>query len=57
VKKKDPEHSPDDAEQSARFVEKAKELGVDESADAFERALGKITPPAKPPTGNDKRPI
>lgn len=41
--KKKPDRKPDDAEQSARFVEKAKELGVDESGEAFDRALRKIT--------------
>ena len=34
--------------QSKRFVEKAKELGADESGEAFERALKKIVPPRTP---------
>lgn len=38
--KKKPE--PDDTEQSARFVETARELESDESGRAFERALGKV---------------
>lgn len=32
----------DQKAQSERFVEKAKELGADESAEAFERAFKKI---------------
>ena len=32
------------AEQSARFVQKAREAQVDESGKAFERALRKIVP-------------
>ncbi len=31
--------------QSKRFVEKAKELGADESGEAFERAIKKVVPP------------
>ena len=38
----------DQKDQSERFIEKAKELGVDESGEAFERALKKIVPPKKP---------
>ena len=40
--KKKIEH--DDEEQSRRFVETAKELGADESGEAFERALSSISP-------------
>lgn len=39
-----PERKPDNPEQSKRFIEKAKELGADESGEAFERALKKIVP-------------
>ena len=38
---------PDDKAQSQRFVETARELGVDESGETFECALGVLTP-AKP---------
>lgn len=33
--------------QSERFIEKAKELGADESGKEFERALKKVVPPIK----------
>lgn len=35
----------DEKPQSERFIEKAKELGADESAEEFERAFKKIVPP------------
>lgn len=35
-------------EQSARFIEAAREIGVDESGAEFERALKKVAPPKKP---------
>ncbi|MGE0652188.1 MAG: hypothetical protein AB7P12_10610, partial [Alphaproteobacteria bacterium] len=38
----------DEKSQSERFVEKAKELGADESGEAFERAFKKIVPASKP---------
>ena len=34
-------------EQSARFVQKAREAGVDESGKKFERAFGRIVLPKK----------
>jgi lipoate-protein ligase A len=37
----------DEKSQPERFVEKAKELGADESAEAFERAFKKVVPPIK----------
>lgn len=37
----------DEKPQKERFIEVAKQVGVD--ADAFERAMGKITPPRKTP--------
>ena len=40
-----PKPEPDDKEQSKRFIEKARELGADESGEEFERALKKIVPP------------
>ena len=41
------EASMDDKEQSQRFIEKARELGADESGKKFERALKKLVPPVK----------
>jgi hypothetical protein len=35
----------DEKSQSKRFVEKAKELGADESGEAFEHAFKKVVPP------------
>ena len=35
-------------EQSARFIETAKELGADKTGEAFEKVLEVITPPKKP---------
>ena len=37
-----------DKEQSKRFIKKAREIGADESGDAFERAFNKIVPPRLP---------
>ena len=37
----------DDKEQSERFKQTARELGVDESGKSFERAFSKITPEPK----------
>lgn len=34
-----------DKEQSERFIETARELGVDESGTAFDEAMEKIVPP------------
>jgi hypothetical protein len=36
-----------DKEQSERFKETAREIGVDESGKEFERAVGQITTPRK----------
>ncbi len=53
-KKSKPE--PDDKEQSQRFVDAAKELGVDESGGSFDRALGVVTPtPKAVPVRSDER--
>jgi hypothetical protein len=41
----------DNPAQSRRFIEAAKKLGVDESGDAFNRALDKIAP-KKPKDGS-----
>lgn len=39
-----------------RFREKARELGCDESEDAFNTALGKIVPPRTPPKTDPPKP-
>jgi len=44
----------DDA-QSARFIETARQLGVDESGGDFERALEQILPPKKQSKGSRRR--
>ena len=43
-KKAKPKLTLSDKEQSARFVETARELGVDESGGAFDAAIKKILP-------------
>lgn len=35
-------------EQSDRFIETARELGCDESEEAFERTFAKVVPPTRP---------
>lgn len=45
-KKKTPPEDP--KKQHERFKEAAKKIGANESGKAFERAFGKIVPPAKP---------
>jgi hypothetical protein len=39
-----------DKEQSERFRETARNLGVDESGDRFEKTFKKIVPPKDPPS-------
>ncbi len=51
MSKTDPRHpkvAMDDPEQSQRFIEAARELGLEETGEAFERAVGRILPPRKP---------
>ena len=43
-----PVPKPDDPEQSKRFVETAREIGTDETGEAFRRAFEKIVPRKKP---------
>lgn len=45
---------PDDDAQSRRFIEDAKLLEVDESGDAFERAMG-VVAPQKDTAKHDKK--
>ena len=50
----------DDPEQSARFIEAARELGIEEVGEAYERGLDRIlsapkpTGPVPPPTAEPK---
>jgi hypothetical protein len=48
----------DDCEQSKRFVEMARELGADETTEAFDKAFGDVTrnPPEKPDAGKKNPP-
>ena len=43
-----PKKHDDEKTQKERFIETARELEADETGEAFERALKKIMPPAKP---------
>ena len=43
-----PEPVADNPEQSKRFVEAARELGIEETGAAYDRALDRILPPRKP---------
>ena len=45
-----------DPEQFARFLEAAREVGVDETGKALERAFEKIAPPKGPPSGSSPAP-
>jgi hypothetical protein len=44
--KRKPKH--DNKEQSERFIEKAREITSDDAAEAFDRALEEVIPPARP---------
>jgi hypothetical protein len=41
-------HFPPEKTQAERFAEAARELGLDESGEAFERAMARIFPPREP---------
>ncbi len=43
-----------DLEQFARFLEAAREAGVDETGEAFERAFGKVVRPGRPTPGGKR---
>jgi hypothetical protein len=43
-------------EQSERFRQTARDLGCDESGEAFERAFGKIVPPKRPKPTKEPEP-
>jgi hypothetical protein len=42
-----PKPPPDDPEQSKRFIKAAREIGTDESPEAFERVFKKIVSPKR----------
>jgi hypothetical protein len=50
-KKRKPKGSPDNPEQSRRFIESAKKLGVDESGEDFQKAMDALLKP-KPKRGS-----
>lgn len=52
--KPSPKLAPDDEAQSKRFIEDAKLLEVDETGDAFERAMGVVVPPKEKPKPEKK---
>ena len=46
----------EDKAQAERFLETARQIGVDETGEAFERAMDKIVPPRKPvPDARDRK--
>lgn len=47
-------NSPKITDQAKRFAEAARELGADETGEAFERAFGVIVPPKRAPDGSPK---
>jgi hypothetical protein len=49
VPKEKPPLKPDDADQSRRFVETARELEADETGEAFEGAIDSLVNPAGAP--------
>lgn len=51
---KKPKPEPDDKEQSSRFVETAKSLGVDESGKNFDRAMNLVAPSKSKPMPKKK---
>ena len=42
---RNPKPKPDNPEQSKRFIDMAREVGVDESPDALDRAFDAVIPP------------
>ena len=51
-KKRKPKGSPDNPEQSRRFIEFAKALGVDESGADFQKAMRAVLKPKEKPSGS-----
>lgn len=52
---KQPKPKPDDPEQSKRFEEAARELGVDKSGKLFKRAIERLARPAEPAPKKSER--
>jgi hypothetical protein len=50
-----PPVKPDDAQQSRRFEETARELGIDESGKPFRKTLDEIIPKRPDPSRPEKR--
>lgn len=50
-RKRKPPRKPDDPAQSARFIDAARALGVDESGEAFRKAMRDVLKPKKPKRG------
>jgi hypothetical protein len=55
ARKPDPPPEADDAEQSRRFIDMAREVEVDETPGALDRAWEKIKPSRRPNEKNDCR--
>lgn len=53
--KPSPKPAPDDETQSKRFIEDAKLLEVDETGDAFERAMVAVVPPKDKPKTHQRQ--
>ena len=51
-KKRRPKIKRTDPKQSARFIKAAKDLGLDQSGEAFERAMDALAKPKKPNPSN-----
>lgn len=51
-KKRKPPLKPDNPAQSKRFIDAAKALGVDESGEAFRKAMKDVLKPRKPKRGS-----
>jgi hypothetical protein len=52
-RKRRPKGKPDNPAQSKRFIEAAKALGVDESGEAFKRAMDELVPKKRKTNGNN----
>jgi hypothetical protein len=50
-----PKPAPDDPPQSQRFIDAAKEAGVDASGDGFDKAFKKIVPAKSRPARSQSR--
>jgi hypothetical protein len=50
-----PKPPPDDPEQSKRFIKAAREIGADESPEAFEKVFRKVVGKIAPPSSDRRR--